>query len=66
MNYVCGYLFLRFEDGSEFRQINPWQTLMNLQYTVIYSIRYHHAYWVAEGLVQLSLPVSSFMHTCGC
>ncbi len=26
------YLFLRFKDGHEFRQINPLQTLMNLQY----------------------------------
>ncbi len=34
MNYVCGYLFLRFNDGCEFCQINPSQTLlvMNLQY----------------------------------
>ncbi len=30
--YVCRYLFLRFKDGREFRQINPSQTLMNLQY----------------------------------
>ncbi len=27
-----GYLFLRFKDGREIRQINPLQTLMNLQY----------------------------------
>ncbi len=27
-----GYLFLRFKDGREIRQINPSQTLMNLQY----------------------------------
>ena len=32
MNYVYGYLFLRFKDGREFRQINLSQTLMNLQY----------------------------------
>ncbi len=31
MNYFCGYLFLRFNDGREFLQINPLQTLMNLQ-----------------------------------
>ena len=28
----AGYLFLRFKDGREIRQINPLQTLMNLQY----------------------------------
>ncbi len=27
----AGYLILRFEDGHEIRQINPLQTLMNLQ-----------------------------------
>ncbi len=27
-----GYLFLRFKDGHEIRQINPSQTLRNLQY----------------------------------
>ncbi len=32
MNYVCRYLFLRDKVGREFRQINPSQTLMNLQY----------------------------------
>ncbi len=37
MNYVCGYFFLRFKDGHEFRQINPSQSFMNLQYTVILS-----------------------------
>ncbi len=31
MNYVCGYLFLRFKDCHEFQQINPSQTLMKLQ-----------------------------------
>ncbi len=31
MNYVCGYLFLQFKDSHEFRQINPSQTLMNIQ-----------------------------------
>ncbi len=34
MNYVCGYLFLRFKDSREIRQINPSQTSMNLQYPV--------------------------------
>ncbi len=29
-----GYLFLRFKDGHEIQQINPWQTLMNLQYYI--------------------------------
>ncbi len=28
----AGYLFLRYKDGREIRQINPSQTLMNLQY----------------------------------
>ncbi len=28
-NYVCGY---SIKDGRDFRQINPSQTLMNLQY----------------------------------
>ncbi len=28
----AGYLFLRFKNGREIRQINPTQTLMNLQY----------------------------------
>ncbi len=33
MHYVCGYLFLLFkQDDREFCQINPSQTLMNLQY----------------------------------
>ncbi len=32
MIYVCVYLFLRFQRGRENRQINPSQTLMNLQY----------------------------------
>ncbi len=32
MIYVCGCLFLRFKDGHEICQINPPQTLMNLQY----------------------------------
>ncbi len=27
----AGYLFLRFKDGREIRQINPSQTLMNSQ-----------------------------------
>ena len=34
-NYLgmfAGYLLLRFEDGCKFYQINPSQTLMNLQY----------------------------------
>ncbi len=29
----AGYLFLRFKDDREIRQINPSQTLMNLQYS---------------------------------
>ncbi len=29
------YLFLRFKDRREIRQINPSQTLMNLQYMVL-------------------------------
>ncbi len=28
----AGYLFLRFKEAREIRQINPSQTLMNLQY----------------------------------
>ncbi len=32
VKYVCGYLFLRVEDGRKFSQINPSQTLMNLQH----------------------------------
>ncbi len=32
MNYVCRYLFLRFEDDCEFHQINPSQRLLNFQY----------------------------------
>ncbi len=28
----AGNLFLRFTDGREIREINPSQTLMNLQY----------------------------------
>ena len=31
----AGYLFLRFKDGREIRQINPSQTLMNLQYQTL-------------------------------
>ncbi len=37
-SYLCAcimfaeYLFLRFKDGREIRQLNPSQTLMNLQY----------------------------------
>ncbi len=27
-----GYLLMQFKDGREIRQINPPQTLMNLQY----------------------------------
>ncbi len=36
------YLFLRFKDGREIPQINPLQTLMNLQYPlpVIYLSRF--------------------------
>ncbi len=30
----AGYLFLQFKDWREVRQINPLQTLMNLQYLV--------------------------------
>ncbi len=32
--YVCVYMYLclQFEDDGEFPQINPSQTLMNLQY----------------------------------
>ncbi len=30
----AGYLFLRFKGGHEIRQINPSQTLMNLQYHI--------------------------------
>ncbi len=37
MNYVCRYLFLRFKDSRKYRQINPSQTLMNLQYVIIFS-----------------------------
>ena len=29
----AGYLFLRFKDGHEICQINPSQTLINLQYS---------------------------------
>ncbi len=29
----AGYLFLRFKDRREIRQINPSETLMNLQYS---------------------------------
>ncbi len=41
MNYIyipgiCGYLLLQFKDGHEICQINPSQTLMNLQYNFIY------------------------------
>ncbi len=32
-NRFAWYLFLRFKDGREIRQINPSQTLMNLQYS---------------------------------
>ncbi len=39
----AGYLFLRFKDGGEVRQINSSQTLMKLQYTLIY---YTHAYFI--------------------
>ncbi len=37
MNYVGGGggYFLRFKDGREIHQINPSQTLMNLQYIVV-------------------------------
>ncbi len=38
----AGYLFLRFKDGRIIRQINPSQTLMNLQYT-------HMAYYQING-----------------
>ncbi len=31
----AGYLFLRFKDDCEICQINPSQTLMNLQYSVV-------------------------------
>ncbi len=30
----AGYLFLQIKDGREIRQINPSQTLMNLQYVL--------------------------------
>ncbi len=33
----AGYLFLRFKDSREIHQINPSQTLMNLQYTGVCS-----------------------------
>ncbi len=33
MNLIfAGYLFLRFKDGHEIRQINPSQKLIKLQY----------------------------------
>ncbi len=31
---LAEYLFLRFKDGREIRQINPPQTLMNLQHFI--------------------------------
>ena len=34
MNYFCRYLCLRLKDCREIRQINPSQTLMDLQYDV--------------------------------
>ncbi len=34
----AGYLILRFQDGGEIRQINPSQTLMNLQYILFAQI----------------------------
>ncbi len=35
MNYACGVFILRFKGGRENRQINPSQTLMNLQYLIL-------------------------------
>ncbi len=32
----AGYLFLRFKDGHKIHQINPSQTLMNLEYADTY------------------------------
>ncbi len=40
MNYVCGYLFFQLKDGHRFWQINPSQTLMNLQYYMYYMYVY--------------------------
>ncbi len=37
----AGYLILRFENGREIRQINPSQTLMNLQYYYSYYYQYY-------------------------
>ena len=38
-----GYLFLRLEDGCKICQINPSQTLMNLQYFYVYIYIYKQA-----------------------
>ncbi len=40
----AGYIFLRFKDGREIRQINPSQTLMNLQYKDIKKVYGHKVY----------------------
>ena len=55
MNYVCGYLFLWFKDSREFWQINPLQTLMNLQYLWISNMQFpghhHHCIPVPSAFV---------------
>ncbi len=43
-----GYLFLRFKNGLEIRQINPLQTLINLQY-IAYAREWGHAVATVDG-----------------
>ncbi len=45
MNYVCRYLFLRFKGGRKNHQINPSQTLMNLQYCSCLNYKYYSSHY---------------------
>ncbi len=56
MNYVCRYLFLRFNDGQAFRQINPSQASMNLQYIVLAN---------DVGQFCVTLPILTPAYLCG-
>ncbi len=39
LDYVCRYLFFQVECGRKNRQINPSQTLMNLEYCLSYPLQ---------------------------
>ncbi len=49
----AGYLYLQFKDGRKIRQINPSQTLMNLQYMEF--VDEYDTYWYMYQWLEVEL-----------